>query len=178
MYLLAENLLQCRSSLCLHPRSGLLPLCFYIASLWLRWFLWVGRKRVVFAPSFLNVWSHRPWRIRQLILFFAMYTFKNSSDCQNCNVVDLFLRKSLWFFLSIFSILGSMRLRSRALYILSAMDVRIIPRQFLANPRSPFLREAEDASLCVWLYTALQCRIPWSSILLGVFHQALLIFYL
>ena len=37
------------------------------------------------------------------------------------------------------SILGSMRLRSRALHILAAMDVRVIPRYILAYPRSPFL---------------------------------------
>ena len=38
-----------------------------------------------------------------------------------------------------FSVLSSMLLRSRALYILAAMDVKVIPRQFLANPRSSFL---------------------------------------
>ena len=43
-----------------------------------------------------------------------------------------------------FSILGSMRLRSRALYILPAMDVRVIPRKFLTNPRLPFWGEGED----------------------------------
>ena len=32
-----------------------------------------------------------------------------------CEVVDLFLRKPFWFFLSMLSILGSMRFRSRAL---------------------------------------------------------------
>ena len=53
-------------------------------------------------------------------------------------VVDLFLRKPFWFFLIIWSIFGSMRLRSRALYIFAAMDVSVMPREFLANPRSPF----------------------------------------
>ena len=51
-------------------------------------------------------------------------------------VVDLFLRKPFWFFLRILasiSILGSMQLRSRALYILAAMDVTVIPWKFLAN---------------------------------------------
>ena len=38
MYLLVAHLLQCRSSLCLHPVRGLLLSCFYIASLWLRQF--------------------------------------------------------------------------------------------------------------------------------------------
>ena len=42
--------------------------CFYIASLWLRQFLWIGRWREVFAPSYLCVWSQRPWQSRQIIL--------------------------------------------------------------------------------------------------------------
>ena len=45
-----------------------------------------------------------------------------------CEVVDLFLRKPFWFFLRMLSILGSLLLRSRALYILAAMDVSVIPR--------------------------------------------------
>ena len=45
-----------------------------------------------------------------------------------CEVVDLFLWKPFWFFLRMLSILGSLRLRSRALYILAAMDVSVIPR--------------------------------------------------
>ena len=45
-----------------------------------------------------------------------------------CDVVDGFLRKPFWFFLRIFSISGSMRLRSRALYILAAIKVRVIPQ--------------------------------------------------
>ena len=68
MCLLATHLRQCWSSLCLHPGSGLLLLCFYMASLWLLRFLWVGRRRVVYALSFLCVWSQRPWRSRQIIL--------------------------------------------------------------------------------------------------------------
>ena len=42
-----------------------------------------------------------------------------------------------WFFLSMLSILGSIRFRSRALSILASMDVSVIPREFLANPRPP-----------------------------------------
>ena len=57
MCLLAVHLLQCRSSLCLHPGNRLLLLCFYIVSLWLRRFLLVGRRRVEFAPFFLCEWS-------------------------------------------------------------------------------------------------------------------------
>ena len=45
-----------------------------------------------------------------------------------CEVLDLFLRKPFWFFLSMLSILDSKRVRSRALYILAAMDVSVIPR--------------------------------------------------
>ena len=45
-----------------------------------------------------------------------------------CEVVDLFLQKPFWFFLRMLSILGSMRFHSRALQILAAMDVSVIPR--------------------------------------------------
>ena len=45
-----------------------------------------------------------------------------------CEVVDLFLLKPFWFFLRMLSILGSMRFCSKTLYILSAMDVSVIPR--------------------------------------------------
>ena len=45
-----------------------------------------------------------------------------------CDVVDLFLRNPFWFFLSMLSILGSIRLRNRALYILAAMDLSVIPQ--------------------------------------------------
>ena len=126
MCLLAVHLLQWQSSLCLHPESRLLLSCFYIASLWLRRFLWVGRRRVVFVLSFLCSW--RSWQMILLPLGFCTYTFKNSTDCQNLSVVDLFLQKSFWFFPSMFSILGSMQLSCRALHILAAMDVRVIPR--------------------------------------------------
>ena len=68
MCLLAVHLLQCQSNLCLHPRSGLLLSCSYLAILWLRQLLWVGRRQVVFAPSILCVWSRRPWRSQQIIL--------------------------------------------------------------------------------------------------------------
>ena len=86
MCLLAAYLLQCQSSLCLHPGSGLLLLCFYMASLWPRQFLWVGCRRVVFAPSFFCVWSQRPWQNQQIILLpqgFCMYTIKNLTNSHN-----------------------------------------------------------------------------------------------
>ena len=62
------------------------------------------------------------------------------------DVVDLFLWKPFWFFQSMFSILGSMRLRSRALYILAAMDERVITQLFWLI-RGYLFREGEDASL-------------------------------
>ena len=45
-----------------------------------------------------------------------------------CEVEVLFLLKPFWFFLRMLSNLGSMRLRSRALYILAAIDVSVLPR--------------------------------------------------
>ena len=45
-----------------------------------------------------------------------------------CEVVDLSLRKPFWFFLRMLSILGSIWLCSRAMYILAAMDVSVIPQ--------------------------------------------------
>ena len=130
MCLLAANLLQCWSSLCLHPRSRLLLSCFYIASLWLRWFLWVSCRRVVFPLAFLCVWSQRPWQSRQMILLplgsFAHTPSRIQRIVKICNVMDLFFWRPFWFFLSMFAILGSMQLHSRALYILAAKDVKVI----------------------------------------------------
>ena len=92
------------------------------------------------------------------------------------DVMDLFLRKPFWFFLNMLTILGSMRLRSRALYILATMDVSVIPLEFLANSRSLFLGKERmhffvHLSIVFWLYTALQCR---SSMMLNflVFHTS------
>ena len=72
------------------------------------------------------------------------------------------------------SILGSMRLRSKALYILAAMDVSVITRKFLANQRSPFLGKGRihtfiHMSIGFWLYTAFQFRSSMSLNFL-VFH--------
>ena len=47
--------------------------------------------------------------------FFARTPSRLRQIVKICGVVDRFPRKPFWFFLSIFSILGSMRLRSRAL---------------------------------------------------------------
>ena len=89
-------------------------------------------------------------------------------DNQICHIMDRFLRKPFWLFLSIFAVLGSMWLRSRTLYILAAMDVRFIPWEFLAIPRSPFLGKGwmhpfVYLSILFWLYTALHCRSSMSS---------------
>ena len=126
MYLLAAHLLPCRSSLYINPMSGLLRSCFYITS-----FLWGGRRREVFASSSLCVWSQKPWQSRRkmvLLQGFFSRTPRIRRIVKICDAVDRFLRKPFWFFLNIFSILGSMRLRSRAWYILAAMDVRVIHR--------------------------------------------------
>ena len=53
--------------------------------------------------------------------FFARLPARILRIVNICEVVDLFLRKTFWFFLRMISILGSMRLRCRALYILAAM---------------------------------------------------------
>ena len=65
-------------------------------------------------------------------------------------------------------ILGSLRLRTWALYILVAMGVSAIPRWFLANPRSPFLGKGRmhpfiHLSIGFLLYAVLQCLSSVSS---------------
>ena len=178
MCLFIAYLLQCQSSLCLHPERGLLLSCFYIASLWLQQLLWVGCRRVVFAPSFLWVWSQRPWWSQQIILLSLGFLHTHLQEFDRVKIwdVDLFLRKSFWFSLNIFRILDSIWLRSRALYILAAMDVKVIPWQFLAYPRSPFLGKRRmhpfaHLFMVFWLYTALKCRSSMSSNCL-VFHAS------
>ena len=60
--------------------------------------------------------------------FFACTPSRILQRVNICEVVDLFLQKPFWFFLRMLSILGSMRLRSKALYVLAAIDVSVIPR--------------------------------------------------
>ena len=48
-------------------------------------------------------------------MFFARTPSRILRVVNICEVVDLFLRKPFWFFLSMMSILGSMRFRRRAL---------------------------------------------------------------
>ena len=80
---LAVHLLQCQSSRFLHMRSGLLLLCFYIASLWLWRFLWIGHRRVVFAPSSESKALAKLTNNIVASRFFCTYTFKNSTESQN-----------------------------------------------------------------------------------------------
>ena len=89
MCLLAVYLLQCRSSLCLHPENGLLLWCFYKASLWLRRFLSVVRWRE-FALSFLCEWSQKPWLSRQIILLPVGFWWPYSCCFVGCCCQDLF----------------------------------------------------------------------------------------
>ena len=92
MYLLTAHLLQCRSSWCLHPLSRLLLSCFYIASLWLRWFFGGDHTREKIAPSSLCVWSQMPWKSQRIIVLlwgflvdhlpeFDGYIFFFKADC-------------------------------------------------------------------------------------------------
>ena len=136
MCLLTVFLLQCRSSLCLHPENVLSLWCFYyyygrpyasrICSIFP---LWMESKVLVKSTNSIvacRLFARTPSRIIQIV---------NISE-----VVDLFLRKPFWFFLRMLSILGSMRLRSRALYILAAMLC------LCRSSEVDHFRESEDAS--------------------------------
>ena len=59
--LLSVLLLQCWSSLCLHPENIVSLWCFYRESLLLRWSLLVCCMQVEFVPSSLCEWNQRPW---------------------------------------------------------------------------------------------------------------------
>ena len=90
-----------------------------------------------------------------------------------CDVVDLFLWKLFWFFLSMFSILDSKWLHSRALYILAATGCKGYTLVVLGwsevalgkRRMHPFVH----LSIVFWLYTALQYQSSISSNSL-VFH--------
>ena len=132
MCLIVAHPLQCQSSLCLHPGSGLLLLCFYIASLWLQRFLWGGRGWVVFTPTSLCVLSQRPWRSRQIILLLLRFLLIHLVECDGSSK---FVTSWIYFSESHFdsSYVCSefwvlCRLRRWALYILVAMYVRVIPQ--------------------------------------------------
>ena len=83
------------------------------------------------------------------------------------DVKDRFLRKPFWFFLSIFSILGSVRLRCRALYILAAMDVKGYYTSVVFW-LSSFIGKGR---MHPFVYCQLQCRSSMSSNFL-VFHNS------
>ena len=68
MCLLAAHLQQCQRSLCFHPVSELLLLCFYVASLWLQCFSLRDRRPELGAPSFPCVWSQMLWRSQHIII--------------------------------------------------------------------------------------------------------------
>ena len=57
-----------------------------------------------------------------LVGFFARTPSKILRMVNICEVVDLFLLMPFWFFLSMLSILGSMRFRSRALVARTIMS--------------------------------------------------------
>ena len=76
-----------------------------------------------------------------------------------------FLRNPFWFFLSIISVLRSMRLLSIALLRYECKDYTSV---VLGYSEVTLLKKEEDAYLCpsvycVWLYTALQSRSSTSS---------------
>ena len=198
MYLLATPLLQCRSSLCLYPGSGLLLSCFYIASLWLRRFLSVSRRRVVFAPSFLCVWSQKPWRSRQIIIstsrFFGRISLKIRRMVKICDDMDLFLRKSFWFswVSSQFWVLCDYVVELCISWLLWMWGFYYGCQGYLCSvvlgySESPFLEKGGYIPLSIWLLCfdyiwhntdgAVCRRIHRSSTLPGVFHQALLLFF-
>ena len=113
--------------------------------------LWMESKALVKSTNNIvasRFFESKPSRIRRIVKI--------------CEVIDLFLRKPFWFFQSILSIFGSMRLCSRALYILAV------------RAEVALFWEGEDASLHPYvkcIYTALQCRSSMSSNFL-VFHTS------
>ena len=109
----------------------------------------------IFAPSSLCVRSLMPWRNLQIWLlprsFFFARTPKIRRIFRICNVVDRCIWKPFWLFLRILSISGSMQLSSRALYIFPAMEERVIPREILTIPKSPFLGKGGWSLLSFYL---------------------------
>ena len=130
MCLLIAHLVQCWSSLCLHPESRLLLSCFYIASLWLQQFLWEGHRQEVICSIFPLCMESNAWeKLTNNIVAtrFLACTPKIWWIVKICDVVDQFHQKLFWFLQNIFTIFCSMQLHCRALEILAAMDVRVIP---------------------------------------------------
>ena len=98
---------------CFHLVSGHLLSCFYIVSLWLRQFLWGKSSARSIGPIFSLCMEFTNNRVASR--FFVRTPSRIRRIVKICHVVNRFHRKPFWFFLSIFSILGSMQLRCRAL---------------------------------------------------------------
>ena len=126
----SEHQQQCQKSPCLHPVSEFLFLCFYWASLWQRQFLWGDHTQEVFALSSFCKWYEIPRRNLQIICRFKGFYFNELFPRFDglSESIEQFLRKVALFFLRVFSISGSMQLNSRALWVLAAMEVGVIPR--------------------------------------------------
>ena len=113
---------------------------------------------------------------------FARTPFNIRGIVKICDVVDRFLWKPFWFFLSIYLISGSMLLRSRTLKIFAAIEVRVLSSSWLL---SPFFGKGSCSPLSICLSCSGYVRrcsigavcgqISLFSILLRVFHQDLLL---
>ena len=84
--------------------------------------------------------------------FFARTPSRIQRIVKFCGVLHRFLRKPFWFFHSIFSILGSMQLRSRALCLYRCKSYTSV---VLGKSEVTLLREGEDASHCSSVYCVL-----------------------
>ena len=149
MCLLAAHLLQCRSSLCLHPGSELLLSCFYIASLWLRQLLWALCRRKVFAPSSLYVRSQMTWRSVAL-RFFARSTSRIRRIVKICDVMDRFLRNTKYFLYFRFYVDTSQCIVDLGRYGWKGYTAVV-----LCYSEVTLLREREDVALCPSVYCVL-----------------------
>ena len=102
--------------------------------------------------------------------------------------MDRFLRKPFWFFLRIFSISGSLRLNSMALYMLAAwhcicwpvvlsyFKVTLIEERGGCSPL--YIRLLYSGYIWRWSFGTVCRQISLFSILLGLFYQALQLSYL
>ena len=106
-----------------------------------------------------------------------------------CEVVDLFLLKQFWFFLSMLSILGCMRFRSRAFVDFGCCGCKCYASVVFWLIRGPFFFREGEVCIPSSIYLSgfgciLRCsvgavcrRIVWSSILLGESRPALQLSY-
>ena len=151
--------------------SELLLLCFYIASLWLRWFLWGDPMLEVFAPFFLCVWSQMLWRnlpISVVSMFFAQKP-KIRWIVRIYDIMDRFLRKSL-ILPKNFLYFGSNVVEYQGIVNLSRCGSKSYTLVVLDNSKVTFPGEREHSVFCpslsivFWLYMVLQYQ---SSMLLN-----------